>query len=115
MYYGAPVTQVAIYLAYFLQYLVLMNVSLAVFNLIPVPPLDGSRILLVVLPRRIYFGLMKYERYIMIALLAAVWMGLLDTPLYYLNNTVWDLLSAGTRYIDALAYSIYYSSMGTVV
>ena len=115
MYYWAPVTQVAIYLAYFLQYLVLMNVSLAVFNLIPVPPLDGSRILLVVLPRRIYFGLMKYERYIMIALLAAVWMGLLDTPLYYLNNTVWDLLSAGTRYIDALAYSIYYSSMGTVV
>ena len=92
-----------------------LDVSLAVFNLIPVPPLDGSRILLVALPQRAYFGLMKYERYIMIALLAAVWMGLLDTPLYYLNNAVWDLLSAGTGYIDRIAYSVYYAAAGTVV
>ena len=51
----------------------------------------------------------------MIALLAAVWMGLLDTPLYYLNNAVWDLLSAGTGYIDRIAYSVYYTAAGTVV
>ena len=43
------------------------------FNLIPVPPLDGSRVLLAVLPERIYFGMMKYERVILIVLLAAVW------------------------------------------
>mgnify|MGYP000757031311 FL=1 len=115
MYYWAPVNDATIYIAMFLQYLVLMNVSLAVFNFIPVPPLDGSRILLVVLPRQMYFGLMKYERYIMIALLAAVWMGLLDAPLYYLNNAVWDLLSAGTGYIDRIAYSVYYAAAGTVV
>ena len=104
-----------LYAAMFLQYLVLMNVSLAVFNFIPVPPLDGSRILLVVLPRQMYFGLMRYERYIMIALLAAVWFGALDTPLYYLNNIVWDLLGKGTGYIDKIAYSIYYAGLGTVV
>ena len=66
MYYWAPVNQATYYLAYFLQYMVLMNVSLAVFNFIPVPPLDGSRILLVALPQRMYFGLMRYERYIMV-------------------------------------------------
>ena len=71
MYYWAPVNNATIYIAMFLRYLVLMNVSLAVFNLIPVPPLDGSRILLVVLPQRIYFGLMRYEKYIMIVMLAA--------------------------------------------
>ena len=115
LYYWAPVNNATLYLAMFLQYMVLMNVSLAVFNFIPVPPLDGSRILLVVLPQRVYFGLMKYERYIMLALLAAVWLGLLDTPLYYLNNIVWSLLGNATGYIDKLAYAVYYSSIGTVV
>ena len=41
--------------------------------------------------------------------------GLLDTPLYYLNNAVWDLLSLGTGYIDRIAYSVYYAAAGTVV
>ena len=49
------------------------------------------------------------------ALLAAVWFGALDTPLYYLNNIVWELLGKGTGYIDKIAYSIYYAGLGTVV
>ena len=44
MYYWAPVNTATIYIAMFLQYLVLMNVSLAVFNFIPVPPLDGYHV-----------------------------------------------------------------------
>ena len=40
----------------------LVNIGLAIFNLIPVPPLDGSRVLNAVLPVRLYFKLMKYER-----------------------------------------------------
>ena len=112
---GRPSTMRRFFLALFLQYLVYLDVSLAVFNLIPVPPLDGSRVLLAVLPERIYFGMMKYERVILIVLLAAVWGGFLDGPLSVMNNVVWDLLDNGTQYIDTIAYSAYYASAGAVI
>lgn len=49
-----------------------LNLFLALFNLIPVPPLDGSRIAFMFLPAKWYFGLMKYERYIMIGFMVIV-------------------------------------------
>lgn len=58
-----------------------MNLSLAVFNLIPVPPLDGSRLALVLLPDKLYFGIMKYEQIIQIVIMASLFAGLLDKPL----------------------------------
>ncbi len=61
----------------FLSIFSILNLSLAIFNLIPIPPLDGSRILLLILPPKYYFGLMKYERYIQITLLVLLWTGLL--------------------------------------
>ena len=59
----------------FLQYFFVINIGLGVFNMIPVPPFDGSRILNVVLPAKWYFKVMKYERYIMIALLVFLSVG----------------------------------------
>ena len=115
LYYWAPATPAAYLAARFCQYLVYMDIGLAVFNLIPVPPLDGSRILLAVLPPRLYFGVMRYEKAILIVLLAAVWSGFLDTPLGVMNDVMWDLLDLCTGYIDKIALSAYYASVGTVI
>ena len=60
-------------LGYMLYMGVVLNISLAVFNLIPIPPFDGSRIFYTFLPANLYFKVMKYERYIMIAILLLLW------------------------------------------
>ena len=54
----------------FFYFLAMMNFTLMVFNLIPIPPFDGSRFFGLFLPPRIYFAIMKYERYTLIAVLA---------------------------------------------
>ena len=65
------------------SYLVSLNIGLGVFNLIPIPPLDGSRILFVLLPDKAYFGIMKYEQYIYLGLIACLAFGLLDGVLSF--------------------------------
>ena len=89
-------------LTMFLYYMVAMNLSLAVFNLLPVPPFDGSRIALLFLPQRLYFRAMKYERYIMLAVLALVFLGLLDAPLSWLVNGMWRLMLHLTGFVELL-------------
>ncbi len=50
----------------------LYNFLFMAFNLIPVPPFDGSRVALLFLPQRFYFSIMRYERQIMLGLLVAL-------------------------------------------
>lgn len=83
----------AVYVTVFFYYIADINVSLAVFNLIPIPPLDGSRLLFAVLPNRQYYKLMRYERYIFYGLLVLIWFGVLDIPLNFLTNAVMSFLS----------------------
>lgn len=58
-----------------IELIIIINLSLAVFNLIPIPPLDGSKILYAVLPDRIYWNIMRYERYLYFALIILLFVG----------------------------------------
>ena len=54
----------------------LLSIGLGVFNLIPIPPLDGSKVVAVLLPDRAYDWLMRYERFGMLVLLAVISVGI---------------------------------------
>lgn len=66
--------------ALFVQIAVL-SIGLGMFNLIPFPPLDGSKIIFSLLPNRIYYTILRYERYLMATLFLLVFFNLLDIPL----------------------------------
>jgi len=83
-------------------YITMINISLGVFNFLPIPPLDGSKIFNAVLPERFYFKIMKYEQYIFIALIVLVYSGLLDTPLAFLQNKVTNVMVFLTDWVDLL-------------
>lgn len=80
----------------FFQYAASVNIQLAVFNLLPVPPLDGSRIFWAILPDKYYWKVMQYERIIMIVLMVLLLLGVLSWPLNLLSNLVYRLFNLVT-------------------
>ena len=72
----------------FLYYGVYMNLTLAIFNLLPLPPLDGSRILFFLLPPRLYFKIAPYERYITIAVMLLLLLGPLSSLIQFLTTLI---------------------------
>ncbi len=85
-----------------LEIVIIVNLGLAVFNLLPIPPLDGSKLLGALLPDRIYYRIARYDRIIMLALFALLWTGVLSMPLSFLRNQLLILLDFVTRPIDLL-------------
>ena len=81
-----------VYVALFLSVAAQINISLAVFNLLPIPPLDGSRILNAVLPDRLYYKLMQYERYIVLVIFALIFLDVLDGPIALLSGIIESLI-----------------------
>lgn len=62
----------------------LLSVGFGLFNLIPISPLDGSKVLFALLPDRMYYKILRYEKYVMILLVLLVLLGVFDTPLSFL-------------------------------
>lgn len=86
------------------DYIAFINISLAVFNLIPLPPLDGSKILFAFLPDRIYYKVMKYERYIYFIVLALCFTNFFGNFISSVSSTIY----AGIFYIANLPFRIFY-------
>ena len=68
------------------MYFYQLNASFAVFNLLPIPPLDGSRLFSLILPPAWSYKIMQYERYIALGVLVLLYIGVLDGPLSFLVN-----------------------------
>lgn len=85
-----------------LEIIIVVNLGLAVFNLLPIPPLDGSKLLGAILPDRLYQRMLRYDRYIVILLFVLLWTGALSTPLSFLRDRALSLLDVLTRPIDIL-------------
>lgn len=84
----APVSAVTAWLFSFLNSTAVLSIGLGLFNLVPIPPLDGSKVLFSLLPERAYYTLMRYERYGMLILLLIMW---LDIGGRYLSNAIYTV------------------------
>ncbi len=95
----------------FFLYFFSINIGLGIFNLIPIPPFDGSRILNVILPQKWYFRIMKYERQIYWGVIAwlllgqYVYMILLSIP-FVASNSVLSAIAKIFSLSDILSDAI---------
>ena len=89
------------YVVLFLYYFMAINISLAVFNLIPIPPLDGSKILMAFLPNRICYQIQRNEAMISMILMIAIAFGAFSGPL----SVAQSWLTSGILNLTALPFS----------
>ena len=96
---GAPFAyKIVSLLVMLFYYCHILNLYLAVFNLLPIPPLDGSKILYLFLPSKVYYFIQQYEHIIYYVLLALLFTGLLSTPL----SLICRLISMGMIWLVQL-------------
>ena len=95
-------------LACFLGNIAILSAGLGLFNLIPIPPLDGSKVLYSVLPDRIYGKILRYERYIMLLVIVLTLSGVFSKPLSWLIEHTLTGLCTLTGYPEDMLYVTAY-------
>ena len=86
-------------LAQFLAVTAVFSAGFAVFNLLPLPPLDGSRVLMLLLPQKWNFFLVKNQRYIQLILILLLYTGVLSGPLGMARNWIISGIETAVRWI----------------
>ena len=94
-----PASTMLYYILLALEMIIELDLYNGVFNLLPIPPFDGSRVFLAFLPERYYFKIMQYEQYIMIGLLILMYTGILSIPFSFLSNAIYSFLDLITGFI----------------
>ena len=97
------------YVLNMLQLTAYLSLGLALFNLIPLPPLDGSKVLFAVLSDEGYYKLMRYERYGMLAMLVLVACGLVGKPLSHAIDFVYSGLQPLAQWACSMVFRLFYS------
>lgn len=85
-----------------------LSLSLGLFNLIPLPPLDGSKVLFAVLPQEGYRRLMQLERYGSILLLILVWTGILGQPLSRAVQAIYQSMFPLSQWAFNAVHTLFY-------
>ena len=90
-----------------LSYFVSINIGLAVFNLIPIPPLDGSKVLSYLTPAEFDRKIAQYQMYIYIGFMLIIVTGVLDVPLGFVSGRIFDLFYFLTGWVEPLMLAIF--------
>ncbi|MDE5768863.1 MAG: site-2 protease family protein [Oscillospiraceae bacterium] len=87
---------------FILFYFIMINIDLCVFNMLPVPPLDGSRLVTYLLPTKAAFWFIKNERFFYGIVMLLMITGILSMPLDFLSGLIFQGLVSLTSWIPAV-------------
>lgn len=78
--------------AQFTSYITMTSVVLGVFNMLPIPPLDGSKVIIPLFSKKVQYFIMQNAQYIQFVMILAIYFGVLSTPIMFLSNYVYEFV-----------------------